>query len=157
MKIRVKVKIAVAIFIGLVAIGMFHPALRAEQTAESPRSVWDGVYTAEQAKRGEALCAQECASCHGTELTGNDEAPPLSGPAFLANWDSLTVGDLYERVRRTMPPNKLGRLSRQQIVDILGHVLHVNGFPDGKTELDPKTEPLKQIRIVATNPKAKSE
>src|SRR5262245_42540467 len=154
MKIRVKVKIAVVIFIGFAAIGALLPALHAQQTTDAPRSVWDGVYTGEQAKRGQELCAQECATCHGTELTGNDEAPPLSGPAFLANWDSLTVGDLYERIRRTMPPNKLGRLSRQQIVDILGHVLSVNGFPDGKTELDPKTEPLKQIRIVATKPKA---
>ena len=84
---------------------------------------------------------------------GNDEAPPLAGPAFLANWDGLTVGDLSERVRRTMPPNKLGKLSRPQIVDILGHVLSVNGFPAGKTELDTKTEQLMQIRIEATKPK----
>jgi mono/diheme cytochrome c family protein len=102
---------------------------------------------------GESLCAQECASCHGTELTGNDETPALAGPAFLANWDGLTVGDLSERVRQTMPPNKLGRLTRQQIVDILGYVLNVNGFPAGKTELDPKTAPLKQIRIEATKRK----
>jgi quinoprotein glucose dehydrogenase len=152
--IRVKkIKIAAAVIAGLAAIGVSQPALRARQTAEAPRSVWDGVYTEEQSKRGESLCAQECASCHGTELTGNDEAPALAGPAFLANWDGLTIGDLSERVRQTMPPNKLGRLTRQQIVDILGHVLSVNGFPAGKTELDPNTEPLKQIRIEATKRK----
>ena len=152
-----KIKIAAAMIIGLGTIGVLRPALGAQQVADAPRSVWDGVYTEEQAKRGATLCAQECASCHGTELAGNDESPPLSGPAFLANWDSLTVGDLSERVRRTMPPNKLGRLNRQQIVDILGHVLSINGFPAGKTELDPKAEPLKQIRIEATKPKSKSE
>jgi hypothetical protein len=53
-----------------------------------------------------------------------------------------------------MPPNKLGRLTRQQIVDILGHMLKANGFPSGKTELDPKTEPLKQIRIEASKSKS---
>ena len=152
-----KVKIAAAIIAGLAAIGALRPALRAQQTAETPRSVWDGVYTEEQAKRGESLCAQECARCHGSELAGNDETPALAGPAFLANWDSLTVGDLFERVRRTMPPNKLGRLTRQQIVDILGHVLKINGFPAGKTELDPKTESLKQIRIEANKPKANGQ
>ena len=53
-----------------------------------------------------------------------------------------------------MPPNNLGKLSRQQIADILSHVLTVNSFPAGKTELDPKAELLKQIRIDATKPKA---
>jgi S-disulfanyl-L-cysteine oxidoreductase SoxD len=153
MKIK-EVKIAAAVIAGLAAIGALQPALRAQQTAEAQRSVWDGAYTEEQAKRGESLAAQECASCHGTELAGNDETPALAGPAFLSNWDGLTVGDLSERVRRTMPPNKLGRLTRQQIVDILGHVLKINGFPAGKTELDPKTESLKLIRIEATKPKA---
>ena len=150
MKIKIKVKIAFVAGAGLAVIGAFRSATGAQ---EPSRSVWDGAYTEEQAKRGESLCAQECASCHGTELAGNDETPALAGPAFLANWDGLTVGDLSERVRRTMPPNKLGRLTRQQIVDILGHVLKINGFPAGKTELDPKTESLKQIRIEATKPK----
>lgn len=150
-----KVKITAAAIIFL-AIGVSHSAPRAQQTAQPSSSVWDGVYTEEQAKRGEAIYAQTCSSCHGTELTGNDEAPPLAGPAFLANWDGLSVGDLSERIRISMPPNNKGKLSRQQIADGLGHVLSVNGFPAGKTELDPKTELLKQIRIEATKPKAKS-
>lgn len=153
---KLKLKIVAATIIALAALGWFHSTLRAQQTEQAAQSVWDGVYTVEQAKRGEALYAQECASCHGTELTGNDEATPLAGPAFLANWDGLTVGDLAERVRRSMPPNKPGRLSRQQIVDILSHVLSVNSFPAGKTELDPKPELLKQIRIEATKPRANS-
>ena len=153
MKVKLKVKIAAAAIIGLVSIGILQPAPRAQET---PRSVWDGVYTEEQAKRGEAIYGRECASCHGTELTGNDEAPALSGPAFLANWDGLSVGDLSERVRRSMPPNKLGRLTRQQITDIVCYVLGFNGFPAGKTELDPKTDLQRQIRIEATKPKANS-
>src|SRR6266508_4290926 len=153
MKIK-KVKIAAAVIGGLAAIGALRPALRAQQSAEAPRSVWDGAYTEEQAKRGESLCAQECATCHGTELAGNDETPALSGPAFLANWDGLTVGDLSERVRRTMPPNKLGRLTRQQIVDILGHVLKDNGFPAGKTEHDPIPDSPTQILLISTPPTA---
>jgi hypothetical protein len=56
-----------------------------------------------------------------------------------------------------MPPNKPGQLSRQQVSDILCHVLGANGFPAGKTELEPKAELLKQIRIEATKPKSNSE
>src|SRR5262245_48729559 len=116
MKVMIRVKIAVAAIIGLAMIGVFHSALRAQETSPPPHSVWDGAYTAEQAMRGEALYAQECARCHGADLSGVDEAPPLSGGAFLANWDGLTVGDLFERIRISMPPNKKGKLSRQQIV-----------------------------------------
>src|SRR6185295_2146248 len=102
-----------------------------------------GVYTIEQSQRGEAVYGRECAKCHGSDLAGADEVPALSGGAFLSNWDGLTVGDLSERVRISMPPNKQGRLTRQQIVDLLTYVLSVNSFPMGKTELDSKTEFLK--------------
>ncbi len=47
--------------------------------AQASRSVWDGVYTDAQAKRGEALFAENCVTCHGPALEGDGEAPPLSG------------------------------------------------------------------------------
>jgi len=36
--------------------------------AQTSRSVWDGVYTEAQAKRGEAIYEQNCVSCHGPAL-----------------------------------------------------------------------------------------
>lgn len=141
--------------ISLTALAVSDAATHARQTQAS-RSVLEGVFTKEQVKRGEALYAQHCSSCHGPDLSGNDEAAALSGPAFIANWDGLTVGDLSERVRVSMPPNKQGKLSRQQIVDILSYVLNFNSFPDGKTELDPKAEVLKQIKIEASKTKGNS-
>jgi hypothetical protein len=154
MKVKLKVKFAAAAIIGLIMIGVFHSAYRAQETSRSQRSVWDGVYTEEQARRGETLYGKECALCH-REDTGGEEASALAGPAFLANWDGLTVGDLCERIRVSMPPDNPRRLSRRQITDILGHMLKLNGFPAGKTELARETEAQKQIRIVATKPKAK--
>ena len=151
-----KFKIAAVAIVGLAAVGTLYSALRAQDAPSGSRSVWDGAFTKEQAKRGEGLYAQNCSTCHGPDLSGNDEAAPLTGSAFLSNWDGLTVGDLTERVRVSMPPNKLGTVSRQQIVDILSYVLSFNNFPAGKTELDPRAELLKQIRIEATKPKASS-
>jgi len=153
MKLRIKIKIAVAAIISLASIGALHSPPRAQESTQPSRSVWDGVYTEKQAERGKTLYSQGCAACHGAEMTGGEEAPPLAGPAFLANWDGLTVGDLSERIRVSMPPNNPKSLNRQHIADILSHMLNVNGFPIGKTELDPKTELLKQIRIEATRPK----
>jgi len=146
-----KAKATALIIILCVAIGVLHSSIRAQ--ASGTRSVWDAVYTKEQAKRGEGLYIQNCSVCHGPDLTGNDEAAALTGPGFLANWEGLTIGDLSERVRVSMPPNNLGKLNRQQIVDVLGFVLSFNKFPAGDKELDPKVEVLKQIKIMGTKPK----
>jgi S-disulfanyl-L-cysteine oxidoreductase SoxD len=120
--------------------------------AQTTRSVWDGVYSEEQSKRGQALYTKECASCHGAELTGGEMSPPLAGSQFLSSWNGLTVGELFERMRQSMPQDDPGRLSRQQNADILAYILAVNKYPPGKSELDRNTEPLKQIKIEATKP-----
>jgi mono/diheme cytochrome c family protein len=116
------------------------------------RSVWDGVYTEEQSKRGEAVYRTACAKCHGDTLTGGEAAPPLTGGEFLANWNGLTVGDLFERIRVSMPADRPGELKSAQNADILAYMLHVNQFPAGRIELERQTEILKQIRFEAKKP-----
>lgn len=122
---------------------------------DDSRSVWDGVFTAEQSTRGEKLYAQNCASCHGTSLTGGESAPPLTGGEFSSNWYGLTVGDLFERIRNTMPADRPGRINRQQNADILSFILSMNRFPAGAGELPTQTELLKQIRLEASLPEKK--
>ena len=130
--------------------------LRAQAPASSEsRSVWDGVYTEEQAKRGEPVYRKECAACHGELLTGGESAPPLTGGAFLANWNGFTMGDLFDRIRKTMPQSAPGRLTRQQDADILAFILSVNKFPAGKTELYRQSEMLKEIRFETGKPEPK--
>lgn len=121
--------------------------------AQTTRSVWDGVYSQEQADRGKALYARECASCHGAELSGGEEAPPLTGAAFLADWNGLTLGDLFERIRVSMPEGKPGSLSRQTNADILAYLLAANQFPAGKSDLPTGAEFLRQIRFETERPK----
>ena len=127
-------------------------ALAAVLFAQTSRSVWDGVYTDEQAKRGKAAYSAQCAMCHGEDLMGSDETPALTGGAFLANWTSLSVNDLFERVRVSMPANNPGHLTRQQDADILTWIFAFNKFPPGTTELPTQGESLKQIRIDASKP-----
>ena len=141
----------VAIVSGLVGFCL----ARAQDPPQTPRSVWDGVYTEEQAKRGEPLYGKECAACHGEQLSGGESAPPLTGGAFLSNWNGLSVGDLFDRIRKTMPQTNPGRLTRQQDADILAYVLSRNKFPSGKTELYRQSEMLKEIRFEAEKPAEK--
>lgn len=129
--------------------------LRAQEPAAT-RSVWDGVYTEEQAKRGEAVYHKECAACHGDMLTGGESAPPLTGGAFQSNWNGLTLGDLFERIRKTMPQTKPGSLTRQQNADVLAFMLSINKFPAGKTELYRQAEMLKEIRFETKKPTGKN-
>lgn len=134
--------------IGLLACAGWFLAAQDQPT----RSVWDGVYTQDQATRGQALYNKECMSCHGQALSGGEQAPPLSGGAFTANWNGLTVGDLFERIRVSMPDGRPGTLSRQTNADILAYILAGNTFPAGKTELAKETELLKQIKFEAVKP-----
>lgn len=119
------------------------------QTAQPSRSLWDGVYTQDQAKRGESAYAEQCARCHGADLSGGDSVPPLAGTDFLSTWNTKTVGDLFDRIRTSMPADKPGTLSREQDADILAYMLSVNQFPAGKTELGTDTDLLKQIQFDA--------
>ena len=128
-------------------------ALRAQ--GDGMRSVWDGVFTAEQSARGDRTYHQVCAYCHGTDLTGGESAPPLTGGEFSSNWYGLTVGDLFERVRTTMPGDRPGSLKREQTADILAYMLSMNQFPAGQSELPGRTEFLKQIRLEASRPNDK--
>ena len=129
--------------------------LRAQAPEAESRSVWDGVYTEDQAKRGETIYLKECAACHGAMLTGGESAPPLTGGPFLANWNGLTMGDLFDRIRKTMPQTNPGRLTRQQDADILAFMLSINKFPAGKTELYRQSEMLKEIRFESAKPAPK--
>ena len=140
----------------LLSIPAAGSVLRAqESTAAETRSVWDGVYTEEQAKRGEALYQKECKGCHGVALAGGESSPPLTGGAFLSNWNGLTLGDLFERIRKTMPQNDPGKLNRQQNADVLAFVLSANKFPAGKIELSRQAEFLKEIWFAAVRPDQK--
>ena len=121
--------------------------------AQPSRSVWDGVYTPGQSKRGAALYANECASCHGSALNGGESAPPLTGGEFFSNWNGLTVGDLFERIRVSMPADNPGKLTREQDADILAFMLKFNRFPAGDKEMPADLEALKKIHFEVAKPK----
>jgi quinoprotein glucose dehydrogenase len=111
--------------------------------------VLDGVYTEVQAARGAAGFAQNCAVCHGASLGGVAEAPALAGAQFVSDFNGLTVGDLFERMRTTMPLNNPGALNRDQYADILAFMLKANGYPAGDRELYRRSEFLNTIRFEA--------
>ena len=115
-------------------------------------TVWSGVYTEAQAKRGDALYAERCASCHAPDLSGMDQAPALTGADFMTEWNDLSINDLFERVRISMPADKPGSLDRQQVADSIALILQKNGFPAGQSEVPTDAEALRGIKVLAKRP-----
>ena len=113
------------------------------------RTVWNGVYSKAQADRGAQAYAAHCEGCHGAQLQGVGEAKPLSGAGFLSNWNGLSVGDLFDRMRSTMPQDAPKSLPREVYADILAYMLKFDGFPAGASELPARSESLADIRIDA--------
>ena len=156
--------LVVALAVALVAA--FHLTGRAQlaRASSTPmssptvtRTVWDSVYSTAQATRGDSLYRQTCSKCHGEALTGGvspagDDAPPLAGAAFLANWNGQTLYDLYDKVLNAMPPDNPKTLDKQLIVDVMANVLSKNGFPAGATELANDPAALKGIQFQTTKP-----
>jgi mono/diheme cytochrome c family protein len=119
-----------------------------------PVSVWSGVYTAEQNKRGEELHSAVCVMCHGPRLNGagQPEMPPspaIARAPLLRKWSGQTVAALFVVVRHTMPPDSPGTLTDQQTIDSIAHMLAMSDMPAGNKELPPDPKALANILIEA--------
>jgi len=101
-----------------------------------------GIFTAEQAQRGQGAYDAQCGMCHGTRLEGRD-APPLSGRAFTQRFE--TAARLYRYFSTTMPPFAPGQMSEQTCLDIMAYILSINGARPSESELT--TAALTAIRL----------
>lgn len=125
----------------LIALTATRAAWADEPEQVRSRSIWDGVYTQEQAARGRIAYADPCGKCHGYRLDGAPDdpdmfsTPPVAGPKFLRDWDGQTLGALFGYTRTTMPANNPGFLSMQEFVDVLAYMLAASGVPAGETDL----------------------
>jgi cytochrome c5 len=85
----------------------------AQQTsAPAGKTVWDGSYTDAQAKRGGAVYAAECSSCHLDDLAGQQGR--LIGDRFMKDWREDNLGNLFHRIKTTMPRRAAGSLTDAQ-------------------------------------------
>jgi quinoprotein glucose dehydrogenase len=117
--------------------------------AAASHSVWDGVYSKEQAARGQTAYNAKCARCHGENLMGGEDSPALVDRDFLERWNGKSVGSLVEVIRKTMPSDGPGKLSRQQSTDLTAYLLSVNSFPSGSADLPSDPDVLNSILLQA--------
>jgi S-disulfanyl-L-cysteine oxidoreductase SoxD len=103
-----------------------------------------GVYTAEQASRGQDVYSGSCRGCH----------TPAShtGATFAMFWLHKSVADLFTYVDARMPKNDPGSLDPHDVADVVAYLLKMNQMPAGPAELLPDTTALRQIRIDSSSP-----
>jgi mono/diheme cytochrome c family protein len=110
-----------------------------DSTATTGKSVLTGVYTDEQATRGDSEHQANCTACHGTEK--------YTGEAFAKAWLGRTAFDLFDQLKTTMPDDNPGGLSAQQYVDIVAYIFKINGLPSGAAPLPADPEAMRLIKI----------
>jgi S-disulfanyl-L-cysteine oxidoreductase SoxD len=122
------------------------------------RTIWNGVYSEAQAKRGGAVYNSECSYCHRDDLSGGFfdggavQAPALAGSrafgsSFSERWNDMTVGEMVAAIASTMPQQKPASLTLQQYVDVVSYLFSKNGVPAGPAELPTDVSALGDLLI----------
>lgn len=111
-------------------------------------TVWDGIYTTEQATRGNDAYNRNCAVCHRSDLGGR-EGRALVGSKFFEAWGEDTLDNLFAVIRQRMPENRPGSLDEGTYLDILAYILQRNEYPAGNAPLT--ADSAKSIQVVGRN------
>lgn len=122
--------------------------------AQADAAAAEGLYTTDQANRGDTLYKAQCTSCHGDALDGVGPYPPLSGDDFLSKYQGQPALNLYNMIQKLMPATSPGTLTRPQAADLLAYILSFNKFPTGKTEFPSDEDTLKKLILPKPAPKA---
>lgn len=111
----------------------------------------DGAFTLAQAKRG-AVHVERCVPCHGDDLEGS-LAPPLVGPVHLDRWQGRSLAELYERIQGNFDglakrgtPDEAGTVP-ERAADFTAYLLLMNGFRAGTSELPPRVDVMRAVRL----------
>jgi len=154
--------VAVAAVVGLMS-GQDVGAAGRQAASAARRTIVDGVYTVEQARRGREQYRKRCVLCHldkgqghqaapiiageSLEREGDAEAPPIAGDAFLTQWNGRTVKDLFDKMAGTMPVGGAGTLRPQEYADVLAFLFEISKLPAGQQELPAAPDQLALITI----------
>lgn len=118
-------------------------------TPGSMRTTWDGVFTAAQVARGQAVYARACAACHLDNMRGDAVSPPLLGPGFVDRYAGSSLHDMVTALRSSMPQNAPDSLGDQAYVDLVAYLFKANGGPEGGTDLPIDVNALMRIAVTS--------
>ena len=106
-------------------------SVESEFASAQDKTADQGIYTSAQAARGSKVFDAHCVSCHREGGT----APVLAGERFTKSFADATLLAVFTTIQTTMPRQAPGSLTEAEYVDAVAHLLRLNGYPDGMTEL----------------------
>jgi len=119
----------------------------ASAASASGKTNWDGVFTEQQAQRGQQVYQRACSACHLESLQGDDVSPALVGKGFLARFSGLSAHEMVQNLRASMPQNAPDTLGDRAYVDLIAFLLNANGGRTGASELPLDVAELEKIVI----------
>jgi mono/diheme cytochrome c family protein len=143
---RISIIFAVAFLTG---VAIVTAATEGAAVLPQSKTVWDGIYTEQQAARGSASFASSCTRCHAADANGGEEGRNLAGKAFWDSFRESTVDHLLDYVSRNMPNGAGGTLSPNTYADLVAYILSRNDLPSGPNELT--KESAVGVQIIAKN------
>jgi len=149
LELTMKNRVGVFAIVAMTAFVLSYASAQAGQ--ETTKTTWDGVYSKGQAAKGEAIYNEKCQKCHGADAAGAD-APSLADSGFAGDWDGLTLAQLFDRTRSSMPQDAPQSMGREETANVIAYVLSKNNFPAGDSDLSERGEMLGTIKYVATKP-----
>ena len=114
----------------------------APSAGQTSRTIWDGVYTAAQAREGERVAQSQCTLCH---------TPQIEWPLVIESWSNRPLIEMWEMIHNTMPQTNPGGLTREEYSDIVAYMLQLAGAPSGAQELPSGADELAQIQVTRRN------
>jgi alcohol dehydrogenase (cytochrome c) len=130
-----------------VLVAMLLVSAESHAQRPQPESSPAAPFTATQAAQGKTVYAQECASCHGRNLSGSEFATALNGNSFSQNWGGKPAGGLFTFIRTRMPPAAAGSLTPEVTARLVAYLMQVNGVPVGESALSQDPTVLASLTI----------
>ena len=121
------------ILIGALAVVSWGGILAAGRQGPSAN---DGVYTAAQATKGQALYAQACETCHQPEK--------FTGAEFTRAYVDRPLNEI-NRAMAEMPQDNPGTLTAEDVASLIAYFLQMNKYPAGPAPLSGEADALKAI------------
>jgi mono/diheme cytochrome c family protein len=147
------------VILGVLVLGMATRTVSAQNAPQDPapaaaapaaaaggdKSTKDGVYTDAQSERGAATAKTTCSACHGRTMKGGMLGPSVVGDTFKGNYDGRPIGELFDKIKMTMPQNNPGSLTPEATADLVAFILKLNEFPAGEAEVPVDADALNKI------------
>jgi mono/diheme cytochrome c family protein len=102
------------------------------------RSTLSGVFTVEQAGRGQKVYGERCRQCHTSQA---------QSVAFRMKWHGRPLVHLHEFISDKMPGDEPGGLAADEYTAVLAYLLQASGMPAGEAELPGDPDALRMIRF----------